>query len=72
MLRRQTKCQSLWMPMPYVKRQKSKEVDVIAQDIEAAEKIEDYVDVLSCVWYMYYDMACYYIGIYFGTLPCHV
>ena len=30
-------------------KQKSKEVDVIAQDIEAAEKIEDYVNVLSCV-----------------------
>ena len=49
---------------------KSKAVDVIAQDIEEAEKIEDYVNVHSCVWYMYYDMACYYIGICFGTLPC--
>ena len=35
----------------YVKRQnkKSKEVDVIAHDIEASEKIEEYVNVLSCV-----------------------
>ena len=30
-------------------KQKSKDVDVIAQDIKAAEKIEDYVIVLSCV-----------------------
>ena len=53
-------------------KQKSKEVDVIAQDIEASEKIEDYVNVLACVWYMYYDKACFYIGICFGTLPCRV
>ena len=33
------------MPMPYMKR-KSKEVDVIAQDMESAEKIEDYVNIL--------------------------
>ena len=54
-------------------KQKSKAIDVIAQDIEEAEeKNEDYINVLSCVWYMYYDMACYYIGICFGTLPCRV
>ena len=50
-------------------QKKIKEVNVIAYDIEAAEKMEEYVHVLSCVWYMYYDMACYYIGICLGTLP---
>ena len=41
---------------------KRKEVDVIAHDIGSrwGKKIEEHINVLSCVWYMYYDMSCYY------------
>ena len=52
-------------------KQKIKEVGVIDQDIEAAGG-KEYVNVLLCVWYMYYDMTCYYIGIYLGTLSGRV
>ena len=38
---RRKKCQLLWKPVPYVKRQ-NKEMDVIAHDIVVAEKNEEY------------------------------
>ena len=50
-------------------KHKSKEFDVVDHYIEAAGGNEEYVNILLCVWYIYYDMGCFYIGICLGTLP---